>query len=39
MPMVDVQDVHKIYRRGSESLDVLKGLDLEVTEGQFVALM
>ena len=39
MPMVDVQDVHKIYRRGSESLDVLKGLDLEVEEGQFVALM
>ena len=39
MPMVDVQDVHKIYRRGSESLDVLKGLDLQVEEGQFVALM
>ena len=39
MPMVDVQDVHKIYRRGSESLDVLKGLDLHVEEGQFVALM
>ena len=39
MPMVDVQEVHKIYRRGSESLDVLKGLDLQVEEGQFVALM
>ena len=39
MPMVDVEDVHKIYRRGSESLDVLKGLDLRVEEGQFVALM
>ncbi len=37
--MVDVQDVHKIYRRGSESLDVLNGLDLQVEEGQFVALM
>jgi putative ABC transport system ATP-binding protein len=38
-PLVHVHDVHKVYRRGSERIDVLKGLDLEVPEGDFLALM
>jgi putative ABC transport system ATP-binding protein len=39
MAMVDVRDVRKVYRRGSEELVVLDGLSLEVEEGDFVALM
>jgi putative ABC transport system ATP-binding protein len=37
--LVQVKDVHKVYPRGSERIDVLKGLDLEVPQGQFLALM
>jgi len=38
-PLVEVRGVHKVYQRGSERLDVLRGLDLEVPQGQFLALM
>ncbi|MEM9290934.1 MAG: ABC transporter ATP-binding protein [Acidobacteriota bacterium] len=38
-PLVRVRGVHKIYRRGSEQVDVLKGLDLDVAQGEYVALM
>jgi putative ABC transport system ATP-binding protein len=37
--LVEVRGVHKVYQRGSERLDVLRGLDLEVPQGQFLALM
>jgi putative ABC transport system ATP-binding protein len=37
--LVDVHDVHKIYRRGAEKIDVLDGLNLEIRQGEFVALM
>jgi putative ABC transport system ATP-binding protein len=37
--LVSVQKVWKTYRRGSEDLHVLKGFDLEVEKGEFVALM
>ena len=37
--LVQVIDVHKYYKRGSETLDVLQGLNLEVPEGDFLALM
>ena len=36
---VVVQNVHKSFRRGSEVVDVLNGLNLEVGEGEFVGLM
>jgi putative ABC transport system ATP-binding protein len=39
MAMVDVKDVRKVYRRGSEELVVLDGLNLDVQEGDFAALM
>ena len=39
MAMVDVRDVRKVYRKGSEELVVLDGLSLEVEEGDFAALM
>ena len=38
-PLVQVRDVHKIYPRGAERVDVLKGLDLDVPSGEFLALM
>jgi putative ABC transport system ATP-binding protein len=38
-PIVQVADLHKFFRRGSEQIDVLNGLNLEVPEGEFLALM
>jgi putative ABC transport system ATP-binding protein len=37
--LVQVRDVHKVYHRGSERLDILSGLSLEVPKGDFLALM
>ncbi len=39
MPMVDVQKVVKVYRRDTQELTVLDGIDVSIDEGQFVALM
>ena len=36
---VCVRDVHKYFRRGSERVDVLNGLSLDVPEKEFLALM
>ncbi len=36
---VEVHNVHKSFKRGSEVLDVLNGLNLTVKQGEFVALM
>jgi putative ABC transport system ATP-binding protein len=38
-PIVVVSGVHKFFRRGSEQIDVLMDLSLEVPEGEFLALM
>jgi putative ABC transport system ATP-binding protein len=37
--LVRVQDVHKVYRRGDERIEILQGIDLEVPQGDFLALM
>ncbi len=37
--LVQVSEVHKVYLRGAERVDVLKGLDLDVRSGEFLALM
>src|SRR5437879_185814 len=37
--IVRVRDLHKYFRRGSEQIDVLNDLSLEVPEGEFLALM
>jgi putative ABC transport system ATP-binding protein len=37
--LVRVRDVHKVYTRGSERIDVLQGVNLEVPRGDFLALM
>jgi putative ABC transport system ATP-binding protein len=37
--MVDVRQVRKVYRRDTQEITVLDGIELEVPEGEFVALM
>jgi len=37
--MIKISNLHKSYVMGSNSLHVLKGLDLEVEEGEFVSIM
>ncbi len=37
--LVDVRGVDKLFRRGSEEIHVLGGLDLEIPDGEFLALM
>ena len=39
MATVSVQNVRKVYRRDSQDLVVLDGINLEVPDGEFVALM
>jgi putative ABC transport system ATP-binding protein len=38
-PIVRVSGVHKFFQRGSEQIDVLNDLSLDVPEGEFLALM
>ncbi|MCH9648590.1 MAG: ABC transporter ATP-binding protein [Deltaproteobacteria bacterium] len=37
--LVRVQNVHKVYHRGNERIDVLRDLDVNVGKGEFLALM
>jgi len=39
MAMVEVRGVRKVYRRDALAITVLDGLDLDVQEGEFLALM
>ncbi|MCC7044170.1 MAG: ABC transporter ATP-binding protein [Acidobacteria bacterium] len=38
-PLVRVRGVHKHFTRGSERIDVLRGVDLDIPRGDFLALM
>jgi putative ABC transport system ATP-binding protein len=38
-PLVTVRNVHKYYTRGSERIDVLQGVNLDIPKGDFLALM
>jgi putative ABC transport system ATP-binding protein len=37
--LISVRNLNKVYRRGSETIEVLQGLDLDVAPGEFVAFM
>lgn len=37
--LVTVRDLHKVFHRGGERIDVLQGVNLEIPEGDFLALM
>jgi putative ABC transport system ATP-binding protein len=38
-PLVQVRDAHKHFTRGNERIDVLKGVNLQIPTGDFLALM
>ena len=38
-PLVRIAGVHKYFTRGGERIDVLKGVNLDIPEGDFLALM
>lgn len=37
--MIEIKDIHKSYKMGKNSLHVLKGIDFNVKEGEFVSIM
>ncbi|MFC3551347.1 ABC transporter ATP-binding protein [Lysobacter cavernae] len=37
--LVSLRNLHKTYQRGPEKVDVLHGINLDITQGDFVALM
>ena len=37
--LVSTRNLHKTYQRGPEKVDVLRGIDLDIEHGDFVALM
>jgi putative ABC transport system ATP-binding protein len=37
--LVQVRNVHKYFKRGSERIDVLNGVNLDIPQGDFLALM
>ena len=39
MALVSIRELHKTYQRGPEKVDVLHGIDLDIAEGDFDALL
>src|ERR1043165_4140981 len=37
--LVTVRDLHKLFQRGGQRIDVLQGVNLDIPEGEFLALM
>jgi putative ABC transport system ATP-binding protein len=37
--LVTVRDLHKVFQRGGERIDVLQGVDLDVPQGDYLSLM
>jgi macrolide transport system ATP-binding/permease protein len=37
--LIELQDIHKIYRMGEVDVPVLRGVSLHISQGEFVALM
>ena len=37
--LVSLRNLHKTYQRGPEKVDVLHGIDLDIAQGDFIALM
>jgi putative ABC transport system ATP-binding protein len=37
--LVNIRDLHKVYFRGTERIDVLQGVTLDIPQGDFLALM
>jgi putative ABC transport system ATP-binding protein len=39
LPLIEIRDLYKIYRVGSQEVPAVQGVDLDVAEGEFVAIM
>ena len=39
MALVQIRDVHKVFQRDSERIEIFTGLSLDITDGSFTALM
>src|SRR5688572_16931193 len=39
MALVQIRDVHKVFQRDSERIEIFTGLSLDINEGSFTALM
>jgi putative ABC transport system ATP-binding protein len=39
MALVEIRDVHKVFQRDSERIEIFTGLSLDIAEGSFTALM
>src|SRR5687768_6349025 len=39
MPLVEIENLSKVYRKGAQEVPVLRDLNLSVDAGEFVALM
>ena len=39
VPLLSAVDLHKTYRKSAERVEVLRGLDLEIDEGEFVSVI
>jgi len=37
--LVTIRDVHKVFHRGTERIDVLQGVNVDIPQGDFLALM
>src|SRR6476659_5011512 len=37
--LVTVRELHKVFQRGGQRIDVLQGVNLDIPEGDFLALM
>src|SRR3954469_12068104 len=37
--LVTVRDLHKVFQRGGQRIDVLQGVNLDIPKGEFLALM
>ena len=38
-PLVKIRDLHKVFKRGGERIDVLQGVHLDIPQGDYLALM
>jgi putative ABC transport system ATP-binding protein len=38
-PLVKIRDLHKVFKRGGERIDVLQGVHLNIPQGDYLALM
>ena len=37
--MIEIKGIKKVYKMGKQSLEVLRGVDLKINEGEFIAIM